>query len=158
MSDITELGRTARVYSELASRTEPTLSDVQLALVDAGRCNVQGVVTSLSPVEVFVTRGYQDFWSVKSVLDCLIVHFWNFWSLDFRQFKGQIQSFIPWFLQISISKRFNLDPGHECFSTGHINDYPLMYNSVTCKDVCNQDQDFSTCSENFAWLQSFWSL
>ena len=61
VSDITELGRTARVYSELASRTEPTLSDVQLALVDAGRCNVQGVVTSLSPVEVFVTRGYQDF-------------------------------------------------------------------------------------------------
>lgn len=61
VSDITELGRTARVYSELASRTEPTLSDVQLALVDAGRCNVQVVVTSLSPVEVFVTGGYQDF-------------------------------------------------------------------------------------------------
>lgn len=53
MSDITELGRTARVYSELASRTEPTLSDVQLALVDAGRCNVQGVVTSLASAEVF---------------------------------------------------------------------------------------------------------
>ena len=35
--DITELGRTARVYSEVASRTEPTLSDVQLALVDAGK-------------------------------------------------------------------------------------------------------------------------
>ena len=34
--DITELGRTARVYSELASRTEPTASDVQMALVDAG--------------------------------------------------------------------------------------------------------------------------
>ena len=43
VSDITELGRTARVYSELASRTEPTLSDVQLALVDAGRCNVQAM-------------------------------------------------------------------------------------------------------------------
>ena len=43
VSDITELGRTARVYSELASRTEPTLSDVQLALVDAGRCTVQAM-------------------------------------------------------------------------------------------------------------------
>ena len=48
VSDITELGRTARVYSELASRTEPTLSDVQLALVDAGRYNVQGVYSHLS--------------------------------------------------------------------------------------------------------------
>ena len=37
VSDITEVGRTARVYSELALRTEPTLSDVQLALIDAGR-------------------------------------------------------------------------------------------------------------------------
>ena len=34
--DITELGRTSRLYSELAQRTEPTASDVQLALVDAG--------------------------------------------------------------------------------------------------------------------------
>ena len=34
--DITELGRTSRVYSELASRTEPTASDVHMALIDAG--------------------------------------------------------------------------------------------------------------------------
>ncbi len=33
---ISELGRTARMYSELALRTEPTVSDVQLALIDAG--------------------------------------------------------------------------------------------------------------------------
>ena len=35
-ADITEMGRTSRVYSELASRTEPTVSDVHMALVDAG--------------------------------------------------------------------------------------------------------------------------
>ena len=35
-SDIVELGRTARVYSELASRTDPTVSDVHMALIDAG--------------------------------------------------------------------------------------------------------------------------
>lgn len=35
--DITELGRTSRLYCELAQRTEPTVSDVQLALIDAGK-------------------------------------------------------------------------------------------------------------------------
>lgn len=39
-ADITELGRTARVYSELASRTEPTVSDVHMALIDAGTCTI----------------------------------------------------------------------------------------------------------------------
>ena len=33
---MTELGRTASMYCELGSRTTPTVSDVQLALVDAG--------------------------------------------------------------------------------------------------------------------------
>lgn len=33
---ITELGRTARMYSELSLRTEPTALDVQSALIDAG--------------------------------------------------------------------------------------------------------------------------
>ena len=36
-SVITELGRTARMYSELALRTEPTVLDVQSALIDSGR-------------------------------------------------------------------------------------------------------------------------
>ncbi len=35
-SVISELGRTARMYSELASRTEPTVSDVHSALIDSG--------------------------------------------------------------------------------------------------------------------------
>lgn len=39
-SDITELGRTARVYSELASRTDPTVSDVHMALIDAGMVKI----------------------------------------------------------------------------------------------------------------------
>jgi len=33
---ITELGRTARMYSELALRTEPTVLDLQAALIDSG--------------------------------------------------------------------------------------------------------------------------
>ena len=37
-TDITEVGRSARVYCELAQRLEPTLADVQLAFVDVGEC------------------------------------------------------------------------------------------------------------------------
>jgi len=35
--DISELGRTSRMYSELSQRTDPTISDVRQALVDAGQ-------------------------------------------------------------------------------------------------------------------------
>lgn len=34
--DVTEVGRTARVYSELTGRTDPTFTDVHLALLDLG--------------------------------------------------------------------------------------------------------------------------
>jgi len=36
LTTITEVGRTSRLYSELAQTTEPTVSDVELALIDAG--------------------------------------------------------------------------------------------------------------------------
>ena len=35
-SDISQIGRRARDYCEVASRTSPTYSDVELALVDMG--------------------------------------------------------------------------------------------------------------------------
>ena len=34
--DITEIGRMTRTYCELAQRNEPTLSDVQIALMECG--------------------------------------------------------------------------------------------------------------------------
>ena len=45
LSDISEVGRSARVYCELASRLEPTLSDVHLALIDVGTCK-GGILTT----------------------------------------------------------------------------------------------------------------
>ena len=50
MLDIAELGRTSRMYSELSQRTEPTLSDVRQALVDAGQSNILSWVRSSSRV------------------------------------------------------------------------------------------------------------
>ena len=37
--DIIEIGRTAKVYCEMAQRLEPTVSDVNLALIDVGMLN-----------------------------------------------------------------------------------------------------------------------
>ena len=35
-SDLTELGRSTRAYSELSGRTEPLLSDVVMAMIEMG--------------------------------------------------------------------------------------------------------------------------
>lgn len=34
--DIGEIGKTSRCFSEIAQRSDPTVSDVQLALIDLG--------------------------------------------------------------------------------------------------------------------------
>lgn len=38
--DIGEIGKTSRCFSEIAQRSDPTVSDVQLALIDLGGCDI----------------------------------------------------------------------------------------------------------------------
>lgn len=45
--DISEIGKTSRCFSEIAQRSDPTVSDVQLALIDLGGCDtIKNIVIS----------------------------------------------------------------------------------------------------------------
>ena len=100
---------------------------------------VQGVVSYVACWSV--CNRDQDFWSAKSVLDHLIIPSKTPDRLIFHGSKVRLQLHIldplifavqrlPWslgrFLK-GFDRLIHFDPGHKCFYTGHISDYPLLY-------------------------------
>lgn len=46
--DISEIGRSAKSYCEHTARTQPTLSDIVVTLVEMGECTISGSSVQLS--------------------------------------------------------------------------------------------------------------